>query len=502
MSNALKCPNPSCPYLFDPSRVPAGVVLSCPRCGQRFTLGGSSSASGTHPGTEGPNAPGGYPSAPAPSEIAGFGFENMAGPSAAADSEPAGRQQAIARPLPGQSEGGKGSLVLVIIVSVALLAGTALTVYFTFIKKKKSGDGGDMAEIPVTNMNVVFKPPAAPWTQDDAVKRRIGDPINVAAYKRADPEAFMAFGARDFENREPRPIELERAIKTPLARMFNSQSIQLNPPSGTWLAPKATKMVGYRFRAQTAADGPVVEGEVYAAAYKGIAYYAICWAGEGDYDKVRGEFDAVRDGFKLREEREKWVPTRKTGVDYSGTAGGYKLTDEDKGWVEEKQEEPPPLEKGKDDPKPKEEPKPDLKLSAASGAFFADGRPRPDPNVGLEVWVVAGNGELPAAVEFVKALRVKELEMLEVPAGTVSFEDRADPVENLEDPPEGSANVVRLRSTVKGQKQMTRLIVISTIPLPEGKMAVLYAWSPIDGQYPVSVWEPKLVRIARTLRPK
>jgi len=33
MSTALKCPNPSCPYLFDPSRVPAGVVLTCPRCG-------------------------------------------------------------------------------------------------------------------------------------------------------------------------------------------------------------------------------------------------------------------------------------------------------------------------------------------------------------------------------------------------------------------------------------------------------------------------------------
>src|SRR5205823_3358296 len=35
----LKCPNPSCPYVFDPAHVPAGVVLSCPRCAMRFTLG-------------------------------------------------------------------------------------------------------------------------------------------------------------------------------------------------------------------------------------------------------------------------------------------------------------------------------------------------------------------------------------------------------------------------------------------------------------------------------
>src|SRR5262245_24361337 len=39
MSQMLKCPNPSCPYVFDPSLVPAGVVLSCPRCGMQFTLG-------------------------------------------------------------------------------------------------------------------------------------------------------------------------------------------------------------------------------------------------------------------------------------------------------------------------------------------------------------------------------------------------------------------------------------------------------------------------------
>src|SRR5436305_13565696 len=39
MSNMLKCPNPSCPYVFDPSQVPVGVVLSCPRCAMQFTLG-------------------------------------------------------------------------------------------------------------------------------------------------------------------------------------------------------------------------------------------------------------------------------------------------------------------------------------------------------------------------------------------------------------------------------------------------------------------------------
>ena len=33
-----KCPNPVCPFLFDPSQVPAGAVIACPQCGLRFTL--------------------------------------------------------------------------------------------------------------------------------------------------------------------------------------------------------------------------------------------------------------------------------------------------------------------------------------------------------------------------------------------------------------------------------------------------------------------------------
>src|SRR5205809_249367 len=44
MATALKCPNPSCPFLFDPSQVPPGAVLTCPRCTMRFTLGASPTA--------------------------------------------------------------------------------------------------------------------------------------------------------------------------------------------------------------------------------------------------------------------------------------------------------------------------------------------------------------------------------------------------------------------------------------------------------------------------
>ena len=59
MSATLKCPNPSCPYLFDPTTVPAGVVLACPRCGTRFTLGAPAAPPPAY-------APPGYPPAAPP----------------------------------------------------------------------------------------------------------------------------------------------------------------------------------------------------------------------------------------------------------------------------------------------------------------------------------------------------------------------------------------------------------------------------------------------------
>lgn len=58
MSAALKCPNPSCPFLFDPTQVPPGAMLTCPRCGMRFTLGGA--PGGPPPGAYQPPPPPGY----------------------------------------------------------------------------------------------------------------------------------------------------------------------------------------------------------------------------------------------------------------------------------------------------------------------------------------------------------------------------------------------------------------------------------------------------------
>lgn len=110
---ALKCPNPSCPFLFDPTQVPPGAVLTCPRCGMRFTLG---------PTTFQPPAPPIADAIPDAQPV----FDEPAAPVAAA--EPV--QPPAAPPQPG------GALLkivlgtLVLVVAVGLIVGVRALGFF------------------------------------------------------------------------------------------------------------------------------------------------------------------------------------------------------------------------------------------------------------------------------------------------------------------------------------------------------------------------------------
>src|SRR5437763_14122909 len=97
MSNMLKCPNPSCPYVFDPSQVPVGVVLSCPRCAMQFTLGPPQAAAApTAPGAPAPGYPTGATAPPPPPEPSNPEFEAV-GRTAVQD-----REQAPEKMLPSR----------------------------------------------------------------------------------------------------------------------------------------------------------------------------------------------------------------------------------------------------------------------------------------------------------------------------------------------------------------------------------------------------------------
>src|SRR5262245_37977579 len=128
----LKCPNPTCNFLFDPSMVPTGAVLQCPRCRKRFSLAQS---------------------APPPEFLA----VKSDGPA------PRGR--------------GLTSYLLPVMAVMVVVGGVLAAVMLSGGKTHPRGTG----DIRSDTLNFSFTPPGSPWQPDEDVKtNRLG--VNVAVF--------------------------------------------------------------------------------------------------------------------------------------------------------------------------------------------------------------------------------------------------------------------------------------------------------------------------------
>lgn len=450
MANALKCPNPTCPYLFDPSRVPAGAILTCPRCGMRFTLGPPVPQSGPIPN------PARTTQAPANPHL----------------TEPPAN-----RPVRRQTMAGRASSSFQTFafygIGAVLLAGVATAIYFkVFRTPTRANDTSNR----LPEFNLTFEPPPAPWVRDEEMRVKIGTPYFLV-YRRADPEAYMAFGAKDYETRPARPSELREGLTSSLARLFDN--VQLEEVTGAkWLGQPA---VGLGFRAQRRGGEGNVAGECHAVGYKGVGYWTICWAGERDVRDQSAAFEATRGQFQLIGPRDDWKAKESPVLPYRGDRFDYQLIDSEGVW------------KAADRKPELEDPKADLFLvtrSKKKGSDFAE-------EGALLVCVLDSNGGDPLAQgrKYVEDEMNKDAEA----RGTNTFQVLTGPAEG--DPASGTveatAPVVRLRSKNDRSAGYSWLIVVSAIKLDD-KLVVAHARCPWPQR---AAFETKFVQITSSLRP-
>jgi len=458
MSTALKCPNPSCPYLFDPSRVPAGVVLTCPRCGMRFTLGSPAEAN----------------AAPAPPATEGPSFDGMP----ALEPEP-GEREPVRRSFSAAGPAGPLQTVIIAFICFAMLAGVVTMIYFRFLEKPSPIGRGNDAKLREHNLS--FEPPASPWVVDDDTRARLGPPI-ILAFKRSNPDAFIAIGAKNFDTRDPRPSELKNAADRVLDRVFGE--VRQEPRAGLTLLGQPA-VHAFKFEAQSK-DGPNVAGLCLDTSYKGIGYWYLAWAAEKDAGEQEATFAEVRDKLKLGKNRENWTSKEQPIRTFGGHALSYQLLDGEDMWKEPDE---------KDRPAAGEDPNADLLLLAKvkqKGRDFAD-------EATLVAMILDGNTGDPLSrarkyVEEQRTQRVKEageklmpmfIERTGVPDG--------DPPSNPVDAP---TPIVRLQMTVPGASNSSKLLVISAIKIGDKLVAVeaFCAWKDREA------FEAKLMQIAGSLR--
>lgn len=472
MSNALKCPNPSCPFLFDPTQVPAGAILTCPRCGMRFTLGpvAPPPQPQSRPADEfdmtrtlQQNAPIATPPVATPPRI-----ESALAPPDATASRPlvlAHRHEDKSQWLP--------------VVGVFAVVTTAVVIGILVIGKLNTGTGSS-GTARFEERNVSYRLPVPRWERDDDAKSLFG--ANLIGLKRTDGAAVVAIEARDYKTRNPQPGELKEGITDRLRPLFE----EFDPHEevgAVWADLPAIKF-SFRGTASDKLGSGTHLGEAYAIAHKGIGYWFFAIAPESEANSMSADLDDLRGRLKFLAERDDWKETTSGSVLLVGDAADYRLTDGDGWW--------------------RKLPDPHIEDAAADLAFDAEFQSRikrdVKPKARLAVLLLPPTGDDPMA-----ALREYLRGQYEKLYGLKNWQDVTEPP--LGDSPSSGEKkgVDTLRFKVSGtDPNTTKLVVLSAIQMDaqtaEGKKPmVVGAHASCSAEYQL-FWEKRLVQLVGSLR--
>jgi hypothetical protein len=411
----------------------------------RFTLGTPAAPPpAASPGYPPPGYPPGYPSAPLlNSTEAAFG--TMTPETAKPDGEDGPR-------LPVR-ESKLQTFLLFAVVALALTA-AGIAVWYKLTHKPDAPNQETVTRFK--DVNLGFEPPPSPWVQDAETKKTLDAPF-MLVYKRDNPEAYMAFGARDYKTREPRGSELREVLLAALDKIIDSSSRKEYPEEveKVWLGQDVR---GFKFSGLQKGGGNI-EGEAIAVSNKGIAYWFVSWTSNEMYPEQKSAFADGRTGCKLLELRRDWKPKQSNIADYKNTDIGYIISDPDGDWKEITDEETLKYE-GADKM---------LTLKLGKGRNH-----RPEGTLAVFIRP-PGADPLAEARTFVTERRTNQLQSAN-PEISVTFQDRSDtPAEQPANPIKQSSEVFRLRSTVKNALNQDRLHVISAAKIGE-KIVVAHAW--------------------------
>ena len=379
-----------------------------------------------------------------------------------------------------ESKAGQKSRFQTIIlagVSAVALAACAIALWYKLTHDDESVTV-DSANI-FKEINLAFEPPPSPWVRDEKTRSDLGSPY-LLVYKRDNPEAYMAFGAKDFDPRSPRESELQRGLMQGLDNIIDKNHFSLidEKLDTTWMGQD---MKGFRFRAQLK-SGLAVEGEGYRFAYKGIGYWFLAWTGDNLYEEMRHDFAEARRHCKLLDLRNTWKERQSATIPFKGDRVGYTILDCEGIWEEEKDESAVKFEgEGADKV---------LKLKKSK-------RIDDIHDAKLIVFVLPDGGDpMTVARDFVTKRRKDEIKQ----AGDyqVDFSDSSSTEgDQLPCPIDHPASVIKLQSVVKGARNQNRFHVISAAKIDD-KIVVVHVYCGL-GKDNRELLEALFVQIASSL---
>jgi hypothetical protein len=435
---ALKCPNPTCSFLFDPTKVPAGALLSCPQCAMRFKLA----------------------SAPA--------TDAKAQPSAFAD---VGRNERPSYSPPSW----KSRLP---IIGIVVLMSIGLFVFLLATTRMFRTDPITHDEQLFTDHSVAIRPPVEPWVRDRDSETALN--LNLGVYRRLSPDARIGYAGQKWEGRNARNAELSHFLNDRLKRLCENLNVE-ERPGEEWLGQPAVK---YEFRGTTKSQAVIV-GECLGVSIKGIAYYFFAWAPEGEIASAVTEFDLAKARVRVLNPHRAWTEKKLETAVIAGKGTDYTLTDGERIWNVPKNSQPTD-----------EDPLADLLLRAEIKPN--GGRSDLVYKADLFAYVLpAAPDPMKAASEFVLKRKSRNPELY----AEFQFEELTDPPIGDVPQGEAPAEPIptrRWKMTHPKSPESARLIVMSAIDVNDKIVAVeaTCLWRQRE------IWENRLVAIAGSLAKK
>jgi len=215
-------------------------------------------------------------------------------------------------------------LVLAILglVSAPWIKGTAFPRFMElFGSGTQNGPAHTFAE-----SNCQFRYPGKPWQPDNS--QRFFGAAHLALFTRADPNAWMALSARDYQTRTPRAGELVDETVVRLNSQFKNLEWELKPDEE--LAGHSARHMFF----QGEVNNVRMVGDCYMFADKGIAYWFTTWTSLESGSAVQEEFQTARKGLSLLKKREGWTEKRPALKTFSGTQAAYSVRDSEELWKE------------------------------------------------------------------------------------------------------------------------------------------------------------------------
>jgi hypothetical protein len=315
----LKCPNPSCPFLFDPSQVPPGAVLACPHCGLRFTLAPNQQAPPVAPSTD-------------------LAFSSTSSPQARTTAKPKTREKTEVADEEDDDEEEDAppktiSLKAIVLacVIVLILGGAGLFFVWNRVVERNKPKGGSN-DVVAAELGLSFKKlePSTGWERNDALRDEFS--AKLFGYNRIDrPDGWFIADARKYEY-AVRPTDLKERMNEQLTKNFSEIPPNLEGVPTTLLGLPATK---YSFRGLHKESNTACSGEVTTLAMNTVGVWIYNYAGEQDFAGLEEAFQTARSSLRK---------IQKAGGDaavrfekpYRDKAGLFSVMDYEGLWAEKK----------------------------------------------------------------------------------------------------------------------------------------------------------------------